>query len=134
MLASSIKQQQGSYLIEAMISVLLVGVLGLGVAYATSKSLVAQRYATTQNLAVMHMREYLQTRDATDKTFSVAGKNISLTETPQSSSLSISVSGISSTKVLPQAPTGISLSASNGDVFSGDGAIKLAHGNRPTTP
>lgn len=135
MLASSIKQQQGGSLIEAMISMLLVAVLGLGVAYATSKSLVAQRYTTTQNLTVMHLREYLQTRDADDKTFSIAGQNLSVTETPQPSSLTVTVDGIAtSSKTLPQAATGISLSVSNDDLFGSNGTIVVAHGNAAPSP
>lgn len=133
-LAYSIKNQRGSYLIEAMISILLVAILGLGVAYATSKSLAAQRYTTTQNLTVMHMREYLQTRDAADKTFSIAGESVSLTEIAQPSDVTVTVESIaSSSKTLPQAATGIALSASNDGLLGNNGVIVVSHGNRTNT-
>ncbi|MFC3606585.1 type IV pilus modification PilV family protein [Stutzerimonas tarimensis] len=52
--------QRGISLIEAMVSMLLVVVMGLGLAYASSRALLVQRYTTTQNLAVIQMREVLQ--------------------------------------------------------------------------
>lgn len=135
MLASSIKHQQGSSLIESMISMLLVSVLGLGVAYATSKSLAAQRYTTTQNLTVMHMREYLQTRDSAKQTMSIAEQNITLNETPVNQELTVSIPGINaSAKTLPQVQTGLSLTASSTDLYGGDGEIILSHGTPAPSP
>lgn len=134
MLAPSIKHQQGSYLIESMISMLLVAILGLGVAYATSKSLAAQRYTTTQNITVMHMREYLQTRDSAKQTVSIAEQSITLNETPVNQELTVSVSGINSAKTLPQVQTGLSLTASSTDLYGGDGEIILSHGAPAQSP
>lgn len=135
MLAPSIKYQQGSYLIESMISMLLVSILGLGVAYATSKSLAAQRYTTTQNITVMHMREYLQTRDSAKQTMSIAEQSITLSETPVNQELTVSIAGInSSAKTLPQVQTGLSLKASSTNLYGGDGDIILSHGAPAQSP
>ncbi len=120
--------QNGSYLVESMVSVLLVAVLGLGLAHATSKSLVAQRYTTTQNITVMHMREHLQTRTADSQSFSLADKDITLSETVFQQSLTVSVAGIPSDKTIPNAATGISLSVTEASLYSGDGTITLSHG------
>ncbi len=56
-------KQQGTSLIEAMVSMVLVAIMGLGLAYASSRTLLTQRYTTTQNLAALQMREKLQKPD-----------------------------------------------------------------------
>lgn len=54
-------QQWGISLIEAMVATLLLSVLFLGLAFVLSRALVGQRYMTTQNLALLEIREILQT-------------------------------------------------------------------------
>lgn len=56
-------KQQGTSLIEAMVSMVLVAIMGLGLAYTSSRTLLTQRYTTTQNLAALQMREKLQKPD-----------------------------------------------------------------------
>lgn len=59
-------KQRGDMLLEALVGMVLLSVLGLGLTYATSRVLVQQRYANTQNLALSQMRHLLET-DGVDK-------------------------------------------------------------------
>lgn len=52
--------QRGVSLIEAMVSVLILAILFLGMAYVLSRGLVSQRYNNTQNIALLEIRENLQ--------------------------------------------------------------------------
>lgn len=61
--ASLPSRQSGISLIEAMISLLLIAVTAVGLAYVSSRSMLTQRYVTTQNLAVIQMREQIKTTD-----------------------------------------------------------------------
>lgn len=56
------RKQRGDMLLEALISMLLLGVLGLGLSYAGARVLVQQRYATTQDLALSQMRFALESQ------------------------------------------------------------------------
>lgn len=55
-------KQRGDMLLEALISMLLLGVLGLGLSYAGARVLVQQRYANTQDLALSQMRATLESQ------------------------------------------------------------------------
>lgn len=61
--ASLPSRQSGISLIEAMISLLLIAVTAVGLAYVSSRSMLTQRYVTTQNLAVIQMREHLKANE-----------------------------------------------------------------------
>lgn len=52
--------QRGDVLMESLIGLVLMSVIGLGVTYATSRTLVSQRDMNVQNLAVAQMRNVLQ--------------------------------------------------------------------------
>lgn len=56
-------RQHGISLIEAMVAVLLLAILFLGMAHVLARGLVSQRYVNTHNLALLEMREVLQTED-----------------------------------------------------------------------
>lgn len=51
--------QHGSMLVEAMVGVVLSAALGLGMGYGAARALAAQRYASTQSMAVLRMRGLL---------------------------------------------------------------------------
>ena len=120
-MALSIRQtQRGVSLVEAMVSVLLVGILGLGAAYATSRVLVTQRFAATQNLAILQVREYMQTGQARE----IAGQQVSITESSQNDAIEITVGSVSKNVQLPHAS---SLTASSTELFSGDGTVVLTY-------
>ncbi|WP_349743071.1 prepilin-type N-terminal cleavage/methylation domain-containing protein [Roseateles cavernae] len=54
------RTQRGASLVEAMVAVLLLGVIGLGLVYALSRTLVAHKYHKAQSLAVQGIRAELQ--------------------------------------------------------------------------
>lgn len=56
------RQQRGEMLLEALVGMVLLGVLGLGLSYAGARVLVQQRYASTQDLALIQMRAALESQ------------------------------------------------------------------------
>ena len=56
------RRQYGDMLLEALIGVVLLGLLGLGLTYAASRVLVEQRYANTQDSVLRLMRTTLETQ------------------------------------------------------------------------
>lgn len=54
--ASVYSRQRGDTLIEALIAVLLVAILGLGLAYATSRTIRTQQAATVEGIVLNDMR------------------------------------------------------------------------------
>ena len=68
------RKQRGVSLIESLISLLLIAIMGAGLAMVSSRSLVTQRYVTTQNLAVMQMREHMKTAEPDDALYVYFGK------------------------------------------------------------
>lgn len=57
-------RQRGNMLLEAMVGMVIGASLSLGMAYGAARALAAQRYATTQSMAVFSMREKLATSSA----------------------------------------------------------------------
>ncbi len=53
-------RQHGVSLVEAMVAVLVLAILFAGLSHVLSRGLVAQRFAATQSLAVLEMRNGLQ--------------------------------------------------------------------------
>jgi prepilin peptidase dependent protein A len=66
-------RQRGEFLIEALVSLVLVAIVGLGSTYVASRVSVAQRAQSVQNNALAQMRDILKTRQAADL---CAGTNI----------------------------------------------------------
>ena len=52
-------RQRGSMLLEALVGMVLSAALGLGMAYSAARALSAQRYHSTQTMAVLAMRGML---------------------------------------------------------------------------
>lgn len=69
------RAQRGDALLEALIGILLMAVIGLGLSYAVTRVLNSQRYATTQNIAVVQMRNLLATNNGN---FCTAANNINV--------------------------------------------------------
>lgn len=55
-----LKTQRGLALSEALIALVLLGVIGLGLVYALGRGLVAQKYQKAQSLAVQSIRAEVQ--------------------------------------------------------------------------
>lgn len=56
----SAKQQRGDALIEAMVAMVLLGVIGLGLIYAVGRAMTAQKFQKGQSLAIQAIRADLQ--------------------------------------------------------------------------
>ncbi len=54
------KQQRGDALIEAMVAMVLLGVIGLGLVYAVGRAMAAQKFQKGQSLAIQAIRADLQ--------------------------------------------------------------------------
>lgn len=119
-------------LLEAMVGVVLSAALGLGMAYSAARALNTQRYASTQNLAVMDMRLSLATGGAC-----VAGTVPAASGTGLLANLSYERSCITLTPTISAAGASVatslnrteSLSTSTSDTttgfFGGDGRIRF---------
>lgn len=57
---SSRQLQLGLSMLEALITMLLLAIIGIGIAFVAGRTMVAQRNASTQHLAVSQMREALK--------------------------------------------------------------------------
>ena len=55
------RTQRGDALMEALVALLLTSILGLGLSYAASRVLAAQRYAMAHGIALAQMRHLLET-------------------------------------------------------------------------
>ena len=56
-----IKYQRGMSMMEALITLLIMSIIGMGIAYMTGRAMVAQRNMGAQHLAVSQMRHQLKT-------------------------------------------------------------------------
>lgn len=55
------KYQRGDALLEALIGILLMSVIGLGLSFALARTFNAQHYLSTQNIAILQMKNLLPT-------------------------------------------------------------------------
>ena len=62
---STLRHQTGEALLEALIGMLIMACLSLGMAFAMSRALYAQRFTSTQTQAVSAMRQVLSTQGVT---------------------------------------------------------------------
>lgn len=130
----TVRSQRGSMLLEAVVGILLSAALGLGMAYSAARALNTQRYASTQNLAVMDMRQSLTTSGAcvsgTVSAASGAGSGtlaglsyerscVTLTPTISAAGTSVTTS-LSRTQELKT-----STSSTTSALFGGDGVISF---------
>lgn len=53
-------KQRGDALVEALVAVVLLGVIGMGLVYAVGRAMVAQKYQKGQSLAIQAIRADLQ--------------------------------------------------------------------------
>jgi len=131
---ATVRLQRGSMLLEALVGVLLSAALGLGMAYSAARALNAQRYASTQNLAVMDMRLSLATSGAcVSGTVSAASgaassalASLSYTQTCSTLTPTISAAGASAGTTLNRTQSlSTSTSAATTGLFGGDGVISF---------
>ncbi|WP_150303184.1 type II secretion system protein [Pseudomonas saliphila] len=125
--ASAVKQrlrQQGVSLIEALVSVLLVGITGAGLVAVTSQVLSTQRYATTENQVLLGLREALL-EDPGVTSINVAGSTIGFNREPQTLQLTVRMGSVektvnleTNTLVVTDDPDGL---------IGGDGGFQLGY-------
>lgn len=136
--------QRGDALLEALIGILLMSVIGLGLSFALARTFNAQRYISTQNIAIMQMRNLLS-RSSLSQTSCSSSQSISVylnsnVSTPTNIPVTISCSPASNIVVGITGNTGfdktinvitrvaISTSANNAvakSFFGGDGIVSL---------
>jgi len=129
-----ISNQRGASLTEALVSVLVVAIMGLGVVYAVSQILLSQRYATTQNFAVVHIREHLQRSESSTESFTLAGETVELEVEAVQEDITISLltgDGTDLPMTVANVTTGIQVTAENDELFGEGGRIVLSHGAAP---
>lgn len=129
-----ISNQRGASLTEALVSVLVVAIMGLGVVYAVSQILLSQRYATTQNFAVVHIREHLQRSESSTESFILAGETVELEVEAVQEDITISLltgDGTDLPMTVANVTTGIQVTAENDELFGEGGRIVLSHGAAP---
>lgn len=116
--------QRGISLLEALISVLLIAITGLGLAHVTVQSLAIQRYATTENQVLLGLREALMT-EAGVNTVPVAGSQLGFGRESEPLSLTIRVGTVEKTVEL-EADT-LSVTDDPAALVGGDGQFRLGY-------
>lgn len=116
--------QRGISLLEALISVLLIAITGLGLAHVTVQSLAIQRYATTENQVLLGLREALMT-EAGVNTVPVAGSQLGFGRESEPLSLTIRVGTVEKTVEL-DADT-LSVTDDPAALVGGDGQFRLGY-------
>lgn len=83
-LMHSINFQRGDALIEALLGMLLMAIMGLGLAHSAARAVLSQRYVNTQNIMISDIRETLASSSSvsnlcgTTPSMAVAGAETSL--------------------------------------------------------
>jgi prepilin peptidase dependent protein A len=138
--SSSRNAQRGDAMLEALIAMVLLGVIGLGLSYAAARTLYGQRYLNTQNMAVTQLRQALQQTGVTalcidgvaPSALHMAGNDFTLDFSCQRGNVTISLPDGSNAVTLSGATapvTALSLStpstAASRALFGGDGRIAV---------
>ena len=118
------RSQGGISLLEALISVLLIAITGLGLAHVTVQSLAVQRYAATENQVLLGLREALLLD--TETTVPVAGSSLGFTREQQMLDVTLSVDG--GREITVSVPTEtLSVSDDPASLVGGDGEFRLGY-------
>lgn len=127
--------QRGDAMLEALIGVVLMAVVGLGLAYTSARAVSSQRYLNTQNLAIAEVRDRLQreSEPCASEKITIDLANISVDFTPvcasDTVSLSYTIDGVITTDDISDLTTLNSLSSDATDasrsLFGGDGVVLL---------
>lgn len=116
--------QRGISLLEALISVLLIAITGLGLAHVTVQSLAVQRYATTENQVLLGLREALMVDDSVNAV-PVAGSQLGFRRESDLLSIEIRV-GTVEKKIELEAET-LSVTDDPASLVGGDGQFSLEY-------
>ena len=124
------KKQKGDMLIEALISMVIVLILGMGPVFISSKMMATQKSANYQAAALEQMRKMLQTNDpvvlcnGTTKSITVVGTqlNVNVSCTNKASAITINSNAVTLTGNLNK---DITLSVTNTAMFGEPGTLIL---------
>lgn len=117
-------RQRGISLLEALISVLLIAITGLGLAHVTVQSLAVQRYATTENQVLLGLREALMAEDSVSS-MPVAGSELGFARQSEPLLLTIRVGTVEG-EVSMQADT-LSVTDDPASLVGGNGQFTLGY-------
>lgn len=127
--------QKGDAMLEALIGVVLMAVIGLGLAHTSARSINSQRYLNAQNLAVTEIRGQLQHQSDLCNSESIAvpiaGRTVDFVPACNSETvtLSYSINGLAPAPSI-DVQTLSSLSSNNSDnsreLFGGDGTVVIS--------
>lgn len=116
--------QRGVSLIEALISIVLVAITGLGLAFVTTQGLSTQRYANTQSQVLLALREALFEESAVTSV-NVAGSNLGFNREPETLQLRVRV-GTVERSVTVQTDA-LVVTDDPGGLIGGDGQFQLGY-------
>ena len=139
-------KQGGDALIEALIGIILLAVIGLGLTYALSKSVLVQRSTNAQGIVVNEMREHVKTvgvhklcdkNNPSAKNLALNGQNIKLNvdeDACQPRPVQVVATRVEGNKseplvavTVPNRVIEFSISAGGAFVNSGDGEVTISH-------
>lgn len=129
-----LRRQHGASMIEALIASLLLSILFLGLAHVLSRSLVSQRYMSTQNLALLQMRENLQQANqgvaelcdgSTPAAINVLS-SVALTSSCSAGTLDINLAGLERTVPTRSITVSTASTSASQGLFGGDGVIRIS--------
>lgn len=130
------RTQAGDAILEALIGVLLMAIVGLGLAYTSARSINSQRTLNAQNIAIGEVRQQLQlTADPCDDEtleFTLASRPVAFTPdcTTETLRLSFSIGDELTDSELEDVRTLRSLGSSSSDttreLFGGDGVVVIS--------
>ena len=125
---------RGDAMLEALVSMALVSIIGIGAAYSTSRAIVSQSRFNAQYSAITQMRQLLQTSGvslcSTSPTIVVGTTTLTLTVTcTPLSATAVTVNGtaVDMTAALGTAEQTITVSAPSTALFGGSGTISVGN-------
>ena len=116
--------ERGISLLEALISVLLIAITGLGLAHVTVQSLAVQRYATTENQVLLGLREAMLAEPGVSSV-PVAGSEMGFARQGETVNVRISVGVVE--RVVSVEAARLSVTSDPAQLVGGDGRFELGY-------
>ena len=122
--SGNIREQRGTSLLEAMISMLLIATLGLSLMVVISNALSLQRFSVTESWVLMNMRSLAMSDDDSMSRVNASGQTVTVTalKADVDRDVEITIGDISKTITV----TSRQVQVSDTDHVSGDGRLVLA--------
>lgn len=122
--SGNIREQRGTSLLEAMISMLLIATLGLSLMVVISNALSLQRFSVTESWVLMNMRSLAMSDDDSMSRVNASGQTVTVTalKADVDRDVEITIGDISKTITV----TSRQVQVNDTDHVSGDGSLVLA--------